>query len=55
MAHIRGGRYILNFTVEDINRFFGNASKVGTEVIEGSIERPWNARELILNDLEGIS
>ncbi|MDM5186898.1 VOC family protein [Bacillus sp. DX4.1] len=44
---------VLNFTVEDVHRFFENANKMNAEVVEGPIDRPWNARELILNDPDG--
>lgn len=67
MAHIRAGRYqdimlvagkgaapkgegvMLNFTVADVDAFAARAGGI----IEGPTDRPWNARELVLEDPDG--
>lgn len=48
-----GKGIVLNFTVEDIESYAERASKMCANVIEGPIERPWNARELALCDPDG--
>ncbi|RFT68239.1 glyoxalase/bleomycin resistance/extradiol dioxygenase family protein [Bacillus clarus] len=47
---IDGKGIVLNFTVDEIHSFFEEANKRGAKILEGPIHRPWNARELILQD-----
>ncbi|MGG3928611.1 VOC family protein [Metabacillus fastidiosus] len=44
---------ILNLAVDDIDKFAIRAAKAGAEVKEGPVDRPWNARELVLKDPDG--
>ncbi|MED4454239.1 VOC family protein [Metabacillus fastidiosus] len=48
-----GEGVILNFAVDDIDKFAIRATKIGAEVKEGPVDRPWNARELVLKDPDG--
>ncbi|WP_214484192.1 VOC family protein [Bacillus sp. SM2101] len=41
---------VVNLSVEDVHQFFERALAANTKVIEGPIDQPWNARELILKD-----
>lgn len=50
---INGKGVVLNFTVEDIDFFSDRAIKARAEVVEGPVDRPWNARELVLKDPDG--
>ncbi|MEC2074624.1 VOC family protein [Metabacillus fastidiosus] len=49
----KGEGVILNFAVDDIDKFAIRAAKIGAEVKEGPVDRPWNARELVLKDPDG--
>ncbi|CAH0347653.1 VOC family protein [Bacillus sp. CECT 9360] len=44
---------VLNFTVEDVDSFADKANKAYANILEGPIDRPWNARELVLKDPDG--
>lgn len=48
-----GKGVVLNFTVRDVNLFSENARKENAKIIEGPINRPWNASELVLKDPDG--
>lgn len=48
-----GKGVVINFNVEDVDLFSDRARAASAEVIEGPINRPWNARELVLNDPDG--
>ncbi|WP_100330003.1 VOC family protein [Bacillus xiapuensis] len=49
----RGQGVMLNFTVDDVAPLFKQAEEINAEIIEGPIDRPWNARELVLKDPDG--
>ena len=49
----KGAGVVLNFTVNEISIFSKKAITEKANVIEGPIDRPWNARELILKDPDG--
>ena len=51
-AFIRNG-VVLNYFVEDIDLYSKQASTANTAIVEGPIDRPWNARELVIRDLDG--
>lgn len=46
----RGDRVILQFAADDVDVF---VKKAGADIIEGPVNRPWNARELVLKDPDG--
>jgi uncharacterized glyoxalase superfamily protein PhnB len=48
-----GKGVVLNISVEDVDLYSKKASKANAVVVEGPIDRPWNARELVLRDLDG--
>ncbi|MGZ9869547.1 VOC family protein [Priestia endophytica] len=48
-----GKGIVLNFSVEDVDLYSKKASEASAVVLEGPIDRPWNARELVLKDLDG--
>jgi uncharacterized glyoxalase superfamily protein PhnB len=48
-----GKGIVLNFSVEDVDLYSKKASEARAVVLEGPIDRPWNARELVLKDLDG--
>lgn len=48
-----GKGIVLNLSVEDVDLCLKKASKASAVVLEGPIDRPWNARELVLRDLDG--
>ncbi|RLL48385.1 glyoxalase/bleomycin resistance/extradiol dioxygenase family protein [Oceanobacillus piezotolerans] len=52
---IKGKGVILNFLVKEVDSFAERAFTVGAKIVEGPINRPWNARELVLKDPDGYS
>jgi uncharacterized glyoxalase superfamily protein PhnB len=48
-----GKGMVLNLSVDDVDLYSKKASKASAVVVEGPIDRSWNARELILRDLDG--
>ena len=48
-----GKGVVLNFSVGDVDLYSKKASKANATVVERPIDRPWNARELVLRDLDG--
>lgn len=48
-----GKGVVLNFSVDDIDDFSDRAIKAGAKILEGPIDRAWNARELVLCDPDG--
>ncbi|MFP3844923.1 VOC family protein [Priestia filamentosa] len=48
-----GKGIVLNFSVDDVDLYSKKASKASAVVVEGPIDRSWNARELVLRDLDG--
>lgn len=48
-----GKGVILNFSVENVDLIAEKASKANVIAVEGPIDRPWNARELVLRDPDG--
>ncbi|MCY9160700.1 VOC family protein [Bacillus atrophaeus] len=50
---INGKGVKLNVTTDDVDSFFEKAKSVEAKITEGPIDRPWNARELVLQDPDG--
>ncbi|ONK21109.1 glyoxalase/bleomycin resistance/extradiol dioxygenase family protein [Bacillus sp. VT-16-64] len=48
-----GKGVVLHFSVEDVDLYAEKASAAKAFIVEGPIDRPWNARELTLRDLDG--
>ncbi|MDQ0221110.1 VOC family protein [Peribacillus cavernae] len=48
-----GKGVVLNFSVDDVDSFSDRAIKAGAKILEGPIDRVWNARELVLCDHDG--
>ncbi|MDQ0232698.1 VOC family protein [Metabacillus malikii] len=49
----KGAGIAINFTVNELSLFTQKAITEKADVIEGPIDRPWNARELIIKDPDG--
>ncbi len=50
-----GKGVVVNLSVEDVDLYAKKANEFKVLVVEGPIDRPWNARELVLKDLDGYS
>ena len=48
-----GKGVVLNFSVDDVDIFSEPGIRANAEIIEGPINRPWNARELVMRDCDG--
>lgn len=49
-----GGGVRLTFKVEeDIDELAAHAAEAGAEIVEGPVDRPWNAREVTVQDPDG--
>ncbi|WP_237690569.1 VOC family protein [Paenibacillus caui] len=48
-----GKGIVINLNAEDIDSISERANKAGAVIIEGPVDRPWNARELVLTDPDG--
>lgn len=51
----KGKGLVLNFSVSDIDSFYKRAKEAQTNIIEGPVDRPWNARELVIEDPDGYT
>ncbi len=50
---VKGQGVILNMTVDDVDSFATRANELKADIVEGPVDRPWNARELVLKDPDG--
>ncbi|MED0666502.1 VOC family protein [Pseudobacillus badius] len=48
-----GKGIVLNLSVKEVDVYFQNASRAHAIIVEGPVDRPWNARELVLKDPDG--
>jgi len=49
----RGKGVGLNYAAEDVDQLATRAREHGAQVVEGPVDRPWNARELVILDPDG--
>ena len=52
-SEIAGSGVVMNFMVEDMDAYVERAQSAQADIVEGPVDRPWNARELVLQDLDG--
>ncbi|WP_047153427.1 VOC family protein [Aneurinibacillus tyrosinisolvens] len=43
----------INFASDNVDEIFEKSKKLGASIIEGPLNRPWNAREITIQDLDG--
>jgi catechol 2,3-dioxygenase-like lactoylglutathione lyase family enzyme len=49
----RGKGVGLNYRAEDVDQLAIRAREHGAQIVEGPVDRPWNARELVIVDPDG--
>lgn len=44
---------VINFSTDDIESLADQARNAKAEIVEGPVIRPWNAKELVIQDIDG--
>ncbi|RAV10129.1 VOC family protein [Paenibacillus contaminans] len=49
----KGIGVVINFSTDDIESLADQARNAKAEIVEGPVIRPWNAKELVIQDIDG--